>query len=154
MAFNLMQNPDYHNVELLLVEDSPTDAKLVKRTFEKYNMANKFFWVKDGEEALDFMFARGDYEKRKVEDLPRVILLDLKLPKIGGIEVLRALREDERTSKVPVVVMTSSREEQDVIDIYALGTNSYIVKPVEFEQFMTAVKDVGYYWLFTNEPPR
>ena len=148
-----MENPDYHNVELLLVEDSPNDAKLVKRAFQKFNMANKFFWVKDGEEALDFLLARNQYSDRKVEDLPKVVLLDLKLPKIGGIEVLRALRADERTKMVPVVVMTSSKEEQDVIDSYELGTNSYIVKPVEFEGFIHAVKDVGFYWLFTNQPP-
>lgn len=148
-----MENPDYHNVELLLVEDNPHDAKLVKRAFSKFNLANKFFWVKDGEEALDFIFAKNQYADRNVEDLPKVILLDLKLPKVGGIEILKRIRTDERTKTVPVVIMTSSKEEQDVVDSYRLGTNSYIVKPVDFDNFMVAVKDVGYYWLFTNQPP-
>lgn len=149
-----MENTDYKNVELLLVEDNPNDAKLVKRAFKKFNLANKFFWVKDGEEAVDFIFAKGQYADRQVEDTPKVILLDLKLPKVNGIDVLRRIREDERTSMVPVVIMTSSKEEQDVVDTYKLGTNSYIVKPVDFDKFMVSVRDVGYYWLFTNQPPK
>ncbi|MFC2176252.1 response regulator [Bacteroidota bacterium] len=149
-----MENQTSDNVELLLVEDNPNDAKLVKRAFSSFNLANKFFWVKDGEEALNFIFAKNEYADRHVEDIPKVILLDLKLPKIGGIEVLKRIREDERTKTIPVVIMTSSKEEQDVVETYRLGTNSYIVKPVDFDKFMTAIRDVGYYWLFTNQPPK
>ncbi len=148
-----METTDYHSVELLLVEDNPDDAKLVLRAFKKLNLANKYFWVKDGEEALNFLFAKEPYDDRSIDDRPRVILLDLKLPKISGIEVLKKIREDKRTATIPVVIMTSSREERDVIDTYELGTNSYIVKPVAYDSFVESIKQVGYYWLFTNIPP-
>jgi two-component system response regulator len=149
-----MENTDYHNIELLIVEDNHADAKLINRALIQLKLpANKFFWVKDGEEALNFIFAKEQYSDRSVDDKPKIILLDLKLPKIDGIDVLKQIRADERTCLVPVVIMTSSREEKDVIATYESGANSYIVKSVDFSKFMSSTRDIVLYWLFTNHPP-
>ena len=141
-------------VEVLLVEDSPSDAELTLRALKKRNLANKLFHAKDGAVALDFIFAQNTFSNRKVENSPKVVLLDLKLPKIDGLEVLRRIKQDERTRKIPVVVMTSSREDRDLAECYDLGVNGYVVKPVEFEDFSRAVSELGFYWLFLNETPR
>lgn len=146
-----MMNVD--DVEILLVEDNPYDAELTLRALKKHNLANQIVHVLDGAEALDFIFATGAYSHRKIENVPRVVLLDLKLPKIDGIEVLRAIKSDDRTRQIPIVVLTSSAEDRDRVETYKLGVNSYIVKPVEFENFMKAVSEVGFYWLLLNRPP-
>jgi two-component system, response regulator len=140
-------------VEILLVEDNPYDAELTLRALRKHNLANRVLHAQDGAEALEFVFAGGAYSERRVEQTPKVILLDLKLPKVDGIEVLRRIKSDERTRSIPVVVLTSSREDRDLAGCYALGVNSYIVKPVEFEQFVKAVSDMGLYWLLLNQTP-
>lgn len=140
-------------LEILLVEDNPHDAELAIRSLKKRNIANNLVHVADGQEALDFLFGTGPHEGRDVQDQPKVVLLDLKLPKLDGIEVLRRIRGDARTRLLPVVVLTSSREESDVIQSYELGANSYIVKPVEFENFSEAVSKLGLYWLLMNELP-
>lgn len=142
-----------HDVEILLVEDNPADAELAVRALKKNNLANKLVIVTDGEEALDFIFARGKYGERKVKNGPKVILLDLKLPKVDGLEVLKAIRSDARTQVIPVVVLTSSKEEKDIIESYRLGVNSYIVKPVDFDKFLSTVKELGFYWLLLNQSP-
>ncbi len=142
-----------HQLEILLVEDNPQDAELTIRALKKRNFANQLIHVQDGQAALDFIFGTGAYAGRDVHAQPKVVLLDLKLPKIDGIEVLRRIRADERTKMLPVVVLTSSREDRDVIETYRLGTNSYIVKPVEFENFSEAVSNLGLYWLVLNQPP-
>ena len=144
-----MNNPP----EILLVEDNPHDAELTIRALKKRNLANHLIHVQDGQAALDFLFGIGAHEGRDVHRRPKVVLLDLKLPKVDGIEVLRQLRADERTKLLPVVVLTSSREESDIVETYQLGANSYIVKPVEFENFSEAVSNLGLYWLLLNEPP-
>jgi len=141
-------------VEILLVEDNPSDAELTMRALKEYNLANKLIWVKDGAEALDFVFAQGQYSDRSVEDTPRVILLDLKLPKVGGLEVLEKVKSDKRTQTIPVVVLTSSSEEKDIITSYNLGVNSYILKPVDFDKFVESIREIGYYWLLLNKPPQ
>lgn len=142
-------------VEILLVEDSPSDAELTLRALRKHNLANSLLHVSDGEEALDFLFARGAFVGRNMESPPKIVILDLKLPKVDGLEVLRSMKGDPRTRTIPVVVMTSSKEESDIVESYRLGVNSYIVKPVEFEKFVEAVKDLGLYWLLLNQaPPR
>ena len=146
--------PDMNEVEILLVEDNPHDAELTLRALKKRNLANRVLHTKDGAEALDFIFAEGAYAGRNVENGPRVILLDLKLPKVDGLEVLRKIKADERTRTIPVVVLTSSREDRDLEECYALGVNSYIVKPVEFESFVTAVSELGFYWLLLNQTPQ
>jgi two-component system, response regulator len=140
-------------VEILLVEDNPTDIELTLMALKESNLGNKIHVVQDGEEALDFIFGKGKFEKRNSVLKPKVILLDLKLPKIGGIDVLKTIRADERTKLIPVVVLTSSREERDIIDTYKLGVNSYIVKPVQFENFAKTVKELGLYWIILNQPP-
>jgi CheY-like chemotaxis protein len=140
-------------VEILLVEDNPNDVELTLRALRHVNLANRIFVVRDGAEALDFLFARGPYGGRNGAQLPKVVLLDLKLPKVNGLEVLERVRSDPRTRTVPVVVLTSSSEEPDIQKSYALGVNSYIVKPVEFESFVKAVSDAGLYWLLLNQPP-
>lgn len=145
---------DLNEVEVLLVEDNPSDAELTMRALKKKNLANKLFHVKDGAEAIDFVFAEGGYGNRRVENGPKVVLLDLKLPKVNGIEVLRKIKADERTRKIPVVVMSSSREDSDLAACYELGVNGYVVKPVEFEDFARAVSELGFYWLLLNETPR
>jgi CheY-like chemotaxis protein len=141
------------DVEILLVEDNPNDVELTLRALQKYNLANKVLVVKDGAEALDFIFATGVFSHRKIENRPKVILLDLKLPKIDGIEVLRRTKGDERTKHTPIVMLTSSQEERDVLDTYNLGVNSYIVKPVDFSNFVRAVSELGFYWGVLNKIP-
>jgi len=140
-------------VEILLVEDNPTDAELAIRALKKNNLANKLVWVKDGAEALDFIFATRAYGGRKMTSGPKVILLDLRLPKVDGMEVLRRVKNDERTRTIPVVVLTSSKEDRDVAESYQLGVNSYISKPVEFDEFARTVSELGLYWLLVNHPP-
>ena len=140
-------------VEILLVEDNPNDAELAIRTLKKSNLANKLLWVKDGAEALDFIFATGEYSSRNVVNGPKVILLDLRLPKVDGMEVLRRIKGDARTACIPVVVLTSSKEDRDVVESYKLGVNSFISKPVGFEEFAKTVSELGFYWLLVNQPP-
>jgi len=140
-------------VEILLVEDNPHDIELTLRAFRKHNLTTRIHVVRDGAEALDYVFCSGAYASRKKDDGPKVILLDLKLPKVDGLEVLRRIKADPTTSMIPVVVMTSSREERDLIESYRLGVNSYIVKPVDFQQFSDAVQQVGLYWVLLNQPP-
>jgi two-component system response regulator len=139
-------------VEILLVEDNPTDAELTLRALRRNNLANNVVWVKDGAEALDFLHCRGNYANRK-NGTPKLILLDLKLPKIDGIEVLRELKTDNKTKIIPVVMLTSSQEERDLVESYRLGVNSYIVKPVDFEKFLETVSQVGFYWSLMNKIP-
>ena len=143
-----------HRVEILLVEDSPLDAELTQRVLRKRNLANHLVHVKDGQEALDWLFGTGLFAGRDTNHVPKLVLLDLKLPKVDGLEVLRAIRADERTRHLPVVMLTSSREEQDIVRSYELGVNSYIVKPVDFDNFSAAVAEAGDYWLLVNEPPK
>lgn len=143
-----------NGIEILLVEDNMSDAELTIRALKKRNLANHLIHLKNGAEALDFIFARGVYEDRNPNMVPRVILLDLKMPKVNGLEVLAQIRKDERTKAIPVVVLTSSREDPDIEACYALGVNSYIVKPVEFEKFMKAVSELGFYWLLLNQAPQ
>ncbi len=142
-----------NEVEILLVEDNRSDLEIALRALEEYNLCNRVQVARDGEEALDFIFCRGQYSSRSAEELPRVILLDLKLPLVDGLEVLKSIRADQRTRHVPVVVLTSSTEERDVVDSYALGVNSYINKPVDFDQFKEAMRTIGMYWLLLNRPP-
>ena len=146
----------YDGVDILLVEDNKSDAELTIRALKKKNLANNLIHLKDGEEALDFIFARGKYagEVADLFRIPKVILLDLKMPKINGIEVLEKIRAHEKTKKIPVVILTSSKEDPDIEACYALGVNSYIVKPVEFENFVKAVSDLGFYWLLLNNVPQ
>lgn len=143
-----------NEIEILLVEDNPNDVELTLRALKKHNLANKVHVIKDGAEALEYIFANGSYAHRKVEDHPKVIFLDLKLPKVDGLEVLRRIKSDERTKIIPVVVLTSSKEERDLVESYRLGANSYITKPVDFESFVKAVTELGLYWLLLNQPPR
>jgi two-component system, response regulator len=140
-------------VDILLVEDNRDDAELTLRALKKAKIANPIRVVGDGAEALEFLFRTGKYEGRPAHS-PKVVLLDLKLPKVDGVEVLRRLKGSEATKVIPVVVLTSSREERDVVESYKLGVNSYIVKPVDFEKFIVAVERLGMYWLLLNEPPR
>jgi two-component system, response regulator len=141
-------------VEILIVEDSPQDLELTKRALRKANVSNNIQIARDGEEALAFLFCEGVFADRKGENQPKVILLDLKLPKIDGLEVLQRIKADLRTQAIPVVVLTSSKEQKDVVETYKLGVNSYIVKPVNFEGFIKAVQDLGMYWLLLNQPPK
>ncbi len=143
-----------NEVEILIVEDNPNDAEMALRAMKKNNLANSIKVVGDGEEALDFIFARGDYAERKGEAYPKIILLDLKLPKVDGLEVLREIKGAPKTKQIPVIVLTSSREESDLVESCRLGVNSYIVKPVDFDKFVEAVRDVGLYWLLLNEQPK
>ena len=140
--------------EILLVEDDPRDADLTVRALRKHNLANKLHVVEDGAEALDFIYCRGKYAGRDVNSQPKVVFLDLKLPKVSGLEVLRQFKEDEKTRWIPVVIVTSSREDPDIKQAYALGANSYVVKPVDFEKFQEAITNLGLYWLVVNQPPR
>lgn len=141
-------------IEILLIEDNMSDAELTIRALRKKNLANRLIHLKDGAEALDFIFCQGEFAHRNITNVPKVILLDLKMPRISGIEVLTKLRSDERTKCIPVVVLTSSKEDPDVEACYKLGANSYIVKPVEFDDFMKAVSELGFYWLLLNHSPK
>ena len=141
-------------VEILIVEDNPNDAEMALRALKKNNISNHVYLVRDGQEALDFVFAKGEFSSRSVSEKPKVILLDLKLPKIDGLEVLRRLKSDPSAKVIPVVVLTSSQEESDIVKSYELGVNSYIVKPVDFDKFVSAVKDLGFYWLLLNQRVR
>ncbi len=142
------------SVELLLVEDNINDAELTIRELKKHHLANNLFHVKDGAEALDFLFAKGKYTgSRNVNHIPKVVLLDIQMPKVNGIEVLEQIKADERTRSTPVVMLTSSKEDPDIQKCYALGANSYIVKPVNFERFAEAIKNLGFFWLLLNQPP-
>jgi two-component system, response regulator len=145
---------DTTSVEILLVEDNPQDLELTQHALAKAHLANRLHVARDGAEALDFIFCEGPHAARKIEDTPKVILLDLKLPKVDGLEVLKRLKSDPRTRAIPVVVLTSSKEQNDVVESYALGVNSYIVKPVNFERFVVAVQQLGMYWLLLNHPPK
>lgn len=138
---------------ILLVEDNPSDIGLTQRALAKSYIANEMIVVEDGQESLDYLFGGGQYSGRDLNELPALILLDLKLPRVGGLEVLRQIRADERTSRLPVVVLTTSREEQDVAQSYDLHANSYIRKPVDFTKFVEAIQHLGLYWLVLNEPP-
>ena len=140
-------------VEILLAEDEPSDADLCMRALQRKKVTNRIVWVKDGAEALDFLFARGPYASRTGTDRPRLLLLDIKMPKIDGFEVLRQIRADERLATMPVVIMTSSSEERDIAQGYHLGVNSYVAKPVDFASFQQAVEDVGLYWMVLNKVP-
>lgn len=146
-----MENCEF--VEVLLAEDNPSDVELTLRAFKKNNLTNKIHVVTDGAQALDFVFCTGPYAGRDIKSPPKVILLDLKLPKIGGKEVLKRIKSDARTRTIPVVILTSSQEEVDVFESYDSGANSYIVKPVDFEKFVKKIAELGLYWIFTNKPP-
>ena|SRR6266481_101435 len=143
---------DYSDLDILLVEDSPNDAEMTMRALKTGRVANRIEWVKDGAEALDFIFGTGPHEGR-AQNHPRLILLDLKMPKVDGIEVLRVLKNDARTKTIPVVMMTSSNAEIDMLNSYDLGVNSYIVKPVEFDRFVEQVSKLGVYWMMVNKVP-
>jgi len=142
-----------NEAEILLIEDNPRDAELTQRTLRQRNLTNALFWVKDGVAALDYLFGRDHAEGGPLIRRPKVILLDLKLPKVDGLEVLRHIKANATAKTIPVVVLTSSREEQDIVRSYALGVNSYIVKPVNFDNFSEAVAQLGLYWLLINQPP-
>ena len=138
---------------ILLIEDNPGDVRLTERALKKSNIANDLVIARDGQEAIDYLFGSGSYAGRDLSAMPVLILLDLKLPKVDGLEVLRRIRADARTRRLPVVILTSSREEQDIVQAYDLGVNSYIRKPVDFDQFLEATRQLGIYWLVLNEPP-
>ena len=140
-------------VDILLVEDREEDAEMALMALEEQHISNTIKWVKDGQEALDYLFANGKYAERKNSMRPRVVLLDLKMPKVGGLEVLQQLRDDPRTKDIPVVILTTSKDDGDLKTAYAYGANSYIVKPVDFVQFSSAIRDLGLYWVVLNQPP-
>jgi two-component system response regulator len=142
-----------NEIEILLVEDNPDDLEMSLHALRKAKIANRVQVARDGQEALDFIFCEGDFAGRKLENGPKVILLDLKLPKVDGLEVLKRIKSDPLTKKIPVVILTSSKEQNDVIESYDLGTNSYIVKPVSLDQFVAAVQNMGMYWMLLNQPP-
>ncbi len=150
-----MTDPNHKTqaVEILLVDDSAQDRELALRALRKSNLANHVQVARDGVEALDYIFCEGEHASRRIEDAPHVVLLDLKLPKVDGLEVLRRIKGDPRTRTIPVVVLTSSKEQNDVVESHHLGVNSYIVKPVNFERFVSAVQELGMYWLLLNHPP-
>ena len=138
-------------VEILFIEDNPDDVELTLIALKKHNLANNILVLRDGEEALDYLFSQGPYTGRNIMEHPKIVLLDLKLPKVDGLEVLSRIKADERTKTIPVVVLTSSFEEKDIIESYRLGVNSYIVKPIDFNKFICCVKKLGFYWLLLNE---
>ena len=145
---------ELNEVEILLVEDSADDLDMTLHALRKMKLANQIQVARDGVEALDFLLCRGPHAERKLEHGPKVVLLDLKLPKVDGLEVLRTMKSDPRTRKIPVVVLTSSKEQSDVVESYQLGVNSYIVKPVNFDAFVKAVQELGLYWLLLNQTPK
>jgi two-component system response regulator len=142
------------SVDILMVEDNLNDEELTLHELRKYHLANKIHVVRDGQEALEYVFCTGRYASRDIHDQPHVILLDIKLPFVDGLEVLRRIKKDERTRTIPVVMLTSSREERDLVESYRLGVNSYIVKPVDFDQFKESARTLGMYWLLLNSPPK
>jgi len=140
-------------IDILLVEDNPADEELTVKALKKNNLANKLVIVRDGVEALDFLFAGGNYSKRNISNRPKLILLDLKLPKIDGLEVLKKIKSDDRMRAIPVVVLTSSNQEKDIVESYKLGVNSYLVKPIDFDNFTKSIAEIGLYWVLLNKPP-
>lgn len=152
MKHNKTMN-DNRTVEILLVEDSDQDAELAMRALKKKNITNNIVRLKNGEEALNFIFAKGEFSNRSIQNQPKVVLLDLKMPKVDGLEVLKEVRENDETKDLPIVILTSSKEEEDLIKSYKLGVNSFIVKPVEFESFTNAVAEIGMYWVLLNQRP-
>ena len=142
-----------NQVEILLIEDNPDEAELAIRSLRKNNLANNLVHIDDGAEALDYIFCRGKYAGNDISFTPKVILLDLKLPRVGGLEILKQVKTDERTKSIPVVILTSSKEDSDLIEGYNLGVNSYIVKPVNFESFAKAISELGMYWVILNQQP-
>ncbi|GAB5417667.1 MAG: response regulator [Crocinitomicaceae bacterium] len=144
---------DNQIVNLLLVEDRAEDAELALMALEKHKLINQIKWVKDGQEALDFLFCQNEYANREKKNQPKLILLDLKMPKVSGLEVLHAVKANPKTKNIPIVALTTSREDQDRVEAYNLGVNSYIVKPVDFDNFTKCVQELGFYWLLLNEPP-
>ncbi|WP_424356716.1 response regulator [Methanocella sp. MCL-LM] len=153
MTRNVQEARNWRGRPILLIEDNPDDAMLTIRALKKSNLLNEIIHLKDGEEALDYLFARGKYAGRDLSVLPELILLDLKLPKVGGLEVLEKLRQGEGTKFIPVVILSSSGEDKDLIRAYELGANSYVTKPIDFNEFGKAVKDIGLYWLVLNRSP-
>jgi two-component system, response regulator len=147
-------NMENEEIEILIIEDNISDAEMTIRALRKNNLANNLLHVQDGEEGLDYIFCRGKYAGRRIENIPRVILLDLKMPKVNGIEVLQQIKEDERTKCIPVVILTSSKEDPDIKACYKLGVNSYVVKPVAFDSFAKAVSELGLYWMIVNQPAK
>jgi two-component system, response regulator len=141
-------------VDILLVEDNPRDAELTIRALKKHNITNRLIVLEDGVEALDFIFCRGEYSQRQINNHPKVVLLDLKLPKVNGLEVLRTMKTDPRTCAIPIVIVTSSRQDPDIETAYRYGANSYVVKPVDFSSFIGAMSQLGFYWLLVNRPPK
>lgn len=139
-------------VDILLIEDNPTDVELTVRALKKNNVINNIHIIDDGSEALNYLFRKGKYENREVTDVPKLIILDIKLPKVSGLEILEKIKSDDVLKVIPVVVLTSSREEQDVIQSYKLGVNSYIVKPVDYNKFSESIRNLGFYWLLINQP--
>jgi two-component system response regulator len=155
MQYNLAymkKDTEENQIEILLIEDNHHEAELTIRSLKKNHLANRLIHIDDGADALDFLFSKGKYTDKEIP-MPRLILLDLKLPKVDGLEILRQLKGDERTRVIPVVVLTSSKEEKDVVESYALGVNSYIVKPVNFESFANAISEIGMYWMVLNQDP-
>jgi len=140
-------------IDILLVEDNASDAEMTINALKESKLANNLLHVKDGEQALDFIFAEGKYADREMDNRPKLILLDLKMPKVNGVEVLTKIRSDERTRMIPVVILTSSKEDPDIAKCYELGANSYVVKPVEFEEFQKAISHLGLYWMIVNQHP-
>jgi two-component system response regulator len=143
-----------HEIEVLIVEDNPSDAEMTIRALKKNNFANRLFHVSDGAEALDFIFGEGEYEGEQAGHTLKLILLDLKMPRVNGVEVLQKIKADPRTQKIPVVMLTSSREDPDIQKCYMLGANGYVVKPVEFSEFHKTITNIGLFWLLVNEPPQ
>ncbi len=145
---------DTNIIDILIVEDNKNDLELTLRALKKNNIANHIHVIPDGAEAMDYFFGTGKYLNRNMSQNPKMVILDLKLPKVDGLEILRKIKSDERTKAIPVVILTSSKEESDVVQGYKLGANSFIVKPVDFDKFMVTVRDLGMYWLLLNEPPK
>jgi len=143
----------YDHVEILLVEDNPQDAEMLMRALHKHNFVNKLFWVRDGAEALDFLQCKSEFADRNPGETPKLVLLDLKMPKVGGLDVLRFIKAEEETRTIPVLMVTSSTEERDMVECYQLGANGFVVKPVEFGAFTEAVAKIGMYWLMVNRVP-